>query len=572
MSSATPGFFDPDRYPFQPGVIEAFCDQEIETITMMWATQIGKTALLICMTQLVAGNAPAPMMFAHPSMDSADKLSDQKLLPSLRLSAVLRDQLPPEHLLQKRSIHLPEMVIDFGWSGSPATFGEKSRKVIFCTELDKWSLNISQEADPAELVRERVKAFATYKIVNESTPTLTDQSRIAASIAESDDRHFHVPCPRCGAYKPLEFDCIQWPQGPQGQEIKPSEAVELAYYKCQVCDGRIDSQEKPAMIAAGVWARRGETVEGGLVIGTPENPGRHAGFTLSSLYSMHLTFGRIAEAYLRSRGNERRMQNFVNSWLAKTYTPSRKNANEAQVLAHCGDYPRASCPIEPTHVIAAVDVQKDFLKYIVRAFDANDGATSYLVRYGRINTWDDLERLLQAEYAVLSGGVFRVTHCFIDSGFRTEEVFAFCNKHDAGCFPVKGAAGTTSPWSKAHKVPGGDAQAYRIADAYYKSALLTKILDVELGDPGAWWLYDSVGMAYARELTAEVREEVEDNRGYSTFKWRKLSGRQNDFLDCEKIALAAADMLRIGTGDEQPEPRQPRPVDRRRWASKFRRV
>ena len=60
------GLFDLDLYPHigaPGGPAEAFDDDYIRTIWLMWATRLGKTAFALSLQLFIASQMPAPMIF-----------------------------------------------------------------------------------------------------------------------------------------------------------------------------------------------------------------------------------------------------------------------------------------------------------------------------------------------------------------------------------------------------------------------------------------------------------------------------------------------------------------------------
>src|SRR5438093_538634 len=81
--------------------------------------------------------------------------------------------------------------------------------------------------------------------------------------AQSDQRVYEIPCPRCGAFTELLWSMIEWETG------KP----ETAAFRCPSCQALVPETEKPGMVAAGRWRPLQPSVKG------------HAGFRLNALVS-----------------------------------------------------------------------------------------------------------------------------------------------------------------------------------------------------------------------------------------------------------------------------------------------
>jgi len=202
--AAIPGRWSADLFPYCTGVLDAWCDPYIEQIALEWASQLGKTTLIACLALYVADQDPGPMLLASSVQSSVKELVSLRLYPMLEACDRTRDLLPPKHLQDDYLVSLTTMLIYTGWSGSATRMGEKSIRYVMMTELDKWAIRASLEADPEHLAGERRKAFPNFKILKESTPTIEGLSRIHSAYQASDRRRFHVPCPKCGAYQVLD--------------------------------------------------------------------------------------------------------------------------------------------------------------------------------------------------------------------------------------------------------------------------------------------------------------------------------------------------------------------------------
>ena len=122
------------------------------------------------------------------------------------------------------------------------------KAALLCDEIDAYE--VTPDGDPIALAAARTSKFWNRKIVMCSTPTMEGRSRIAAAFAESDQRHFHVPCPLCGHMQTLVWAGIRW-GNVEGREIAPPIAPEDAHYQCAGCRELIPHHRKLEML---IWA------------------------------------------------------------------------------------------------------------------------------------------------------------------------------------------------------------------------------------------------------------------------------------------------------------------------------
>ena len=57
-------------------------------------------------------------------------------------------------------------------------------------------------------------------------------------------------------------------------------------------------------------------------------------------------------------------------------------------------------------------------------------------------------------------------------------------------------------------------------------------------EPGCWWMCRDITEEYARQMTAEYRDD-------ETRLWKCPEGRKNHYFDCEVMAAVAMDYLQI---------------------------
>jgi phage terminase large subunit GpA-like protein len=552
QSASVQTLYDFRAYPWHVGLWEAILDPSITFITLVWGTQLGKTAFQVAYIAYRTVNDPVPILVACPDERLARTVSVNKIQPVLKASRETKKLLPhSDHLIKDLEIDLRFSRIYFGWSGSASTLGEKSIGIVIKQELDKWTQKASIEGDPSSLAEERTKDFVEFKIIQDSTPTEEGVSRIWTQYELSDQRTLRVPCPTCGTYERLSFDALKMPHDKYGHVAEPDICLERTRYVCPHCTEPITDTEKVIIVGKGLWAREGEHVEkDGTIVaidGQRVRKGSHAGFHLSSLYSAKLTWGRIGEKWAKAnREGVGAIRNFVNGWLAEPFRPKARVTVESEVLAHRGieegvDYAKDTCPLEPIAVLLVADVQDECLYY--QSWGVCLGKRFYMLRHGQLpGDLNSLEPLMSTIFTGPDDTEFRHTHGFIDSGHRTTEVYQFCR--DWNWTATKGYDSAQREQQLSIKTHA-DITLVGIKVLDYKDALTSKIKSTNLEDPGCWMLHRKVDQEFARQMTSERRIIEEDKWGRKKPLWVQKGGRDNHYWDCCVIALAAADALEI---------------------------
>ena len=95
------------------------------------------------------------------------------------------------------------------WSGSASTARGVSAPIVICDEVDAYEY--LKEGHPVDLVWQRAATFGgDKKLLEISTPTVENVSRISDSYADGDMREFYVVCSACKAHWTLDWDFVKW--------------------------------------------------------------------------------------------------------------------------------------------------------------------------------------------------------------------------------------------------------------------------------------------------------------------------------------------------------------------------
>lgn len=582
-TSATPGKYDLDRYPYLRGVLDAADDPAVEQIVMMWATQLGKTTLLQALLASTAILCPVPAMMGSADKDSLIELRD-KFYRMAEESQLLSDKIPEPRLRNDRWIDIGAVRCHLAYSANTQRLSGKSCALVLCTELDRWK-KTTTHGDPAKIIAQRVKAFPRSLIVYESTPS-NDSSRINRLYQLSDRRRFLVPCPKCNHWQELRFfPRVKGPKAgfggigglkdKKGRYRTSDEVRELAHYVCE--NGcRIESPQKPAMVSAGLWVPAGQHVNSrGQLEGEPIRTKRIWGCKLSSLYSETVSFGRIAAEYIDSRDNLDDLQVFHNDWLARIWSNLAKMPKWRDLgMRLKGSYPPGIVPPWAFFLTAGIDVGESYCRWVVRAW--GEGGTSALVDWGTTHKTaaskaSHLEGLKTAilertfplpESATNPFGqrALSVRLAGIDVGWKPHLVHDFVRGMPECAGRLYQVAGKDDLLSgelftmKVVERSARDGKPYEGGQTRWN--LNRHIINADLfarwkqplDEPGSWWLTSaevSHCEQYLRELTNEAPQtEISKKTGRTISRWVVIDQNiGNHFWDAEAYALAMAQMV-----------------------------
>lgn len=551
VTSAEPGRWKTDRTPYLKGVMDAFTDPQVEEITVMAASQVGKTEGMFNMLGYLIDQDPGPTLVVLPRENDAKSVSYNRILPMLNGSPVLRDRMPVNSDdITKLEYRMDRMILFFAGSNSPADLASRPIRYLFLDEIDKYPKFSGREADPIKLATERQKTFWNKKTVKVSTPTTRD-GYVFREFEKSDQRRFFIPCPHCGAYQILVFGQIKWPEEERSAERIKNER--LAWYECEHCKKKIKDYQKAQMLSLGKWVPKGCDIdEKGEVWGDIVES-KHRGFWINSLYSPWLTWSDIACEFIKSKDFIELLMNFVNSWLAEVWEEKIEETTVDKVRSLACEYSQGFVPDDAVVLTAGVDVQKDHFYYVIRAWGYEE--QSWLVRCGSLEYWEDLvEVLFKTDYQKISTGeTLPVYMTCVDSGYRTDEVYQFCRQWHDRAKAIKGQEELTDGrFYRASKIDINSRTGSVIKNGLVLWNLnVTQYKDkisrlVSSKDPMKWHLFDDPSDDYLAQFTAEHKVLVRNrNTGKAKEVWqKKRSSISNHYLDAEVYALAAADIIR----------------------------
>jgi phage terminase large subunit GpA-like protein len=539
-TSAEPGPWRTDRTPYLRAIMDAFNAPEVETVVFQAPTQVGKTECLLNILGYVIDQRPGPTMVVYPTVETAEDISRTRIQPMInshpRLSAKkLRDR----HLFTTTRMQFAGMDLFLSGANSAASLASKPCEYVLLDEVNKYPIQLKDEADPISLAVERTKTFPwSRKIFIVSTPT-TQFGRITTELEDSDMVFdYWVPCPHCGEFQVLKWSQVKWPKVREEDPDRLKIIEEAAHYECEACEGVIEDHHKADMLAAGEW-RQGED-------GTRR---RKIGFRLSSLYSPWVKFGKMAVEFLKSKDFTEKLQNFVNGWLGEPFEIRdwRAKNDTSVIMARSDGRKRGEVPEKTAVIYGVVDVQEGHFFYLLRAL-LEDGSSA-LIDEGSVQTWDALEWIFWGHDYY--GHYVRAVA--LDTGFRTAECYQWAVAHRGKVVAFKGA---THPLKAPHKISRIDTDAGRldlwlIETSYYKQLLLDLIRA-----PDKWWVHSEVTQDYCEQMVSEhLVERVNKRTGVRTLEWVLPSGAANHYWDLEVYWLA---LSRIVGVMKASRPRRPK--------------
>jgi phage terminase large subunit GpA-like protein len=549
------------------GIHAALDDPTIREIVCMKSAQVAWTdgVLLNYLGRRIhLDPAPAIVMFAKEG--AAKEFASEKLVPMIEASPALSEVIPVNRGKRRGDLwhhkSFPGGFLKLVGSNSAASVKSTPAPIVAIEEPDDAATNVAEQGDSITLLKERTKTFARPKIIWGGTPTVKGDSRIETAFAVSDQRRFMVPCGDCGELQDLRWEQVRWADdAPVEHEVYGKARPETARYVCAHCGALWDDQAKNRAVKEGVW------------VATAPFTGV-AGFAINELYSPFpgSALQRLAQKWLEaqhafSQGDDSKLRAFVNSSQGLPYAFGGQQTDETALAAKSLDYAEHTVPAGGLLLTAGIDVQRDRLAIVLRAWGR--GEESWLVWWGELfgqtavpgrGAWEELDVVLERQYAHELGGALRVSAVSIDSGdgVTAEAVYHYVRgKKTARVMAVKGASEQASEreifsaprqvdTTRQHKSAKFGLRVYSVGVGRAKDLILgddsAGRIRLDGFGPGRMHCYAGVRPDYWEQLLAEVKAAHPQRRHKRV--WIRRAGQRNEALDCEVYALHAARSLK----------------------------
>jgi len=528
--------------------MDAFSDPSVETVVVMSSAQIGKTEILNNVIGYFVDYDPSPILVVEPTIEVGKAYSKDRLSSMIRDTPCLTGKVREARSRDSDNTTLHKKFkgghITIAGANSAASLRARPIRVVLCDDVDAFPVSAGSEGDPVNLAEKRTTTFWNRKIGLFSTPTVDGESRIQAGYEQSDKRKYWVPCPHCGKFQLLIWnrdnrDRMRWPKG------EPLKAT----YHCRHCDEGIGDADKAKMIRQGEWRAEGESL--GI-----------AGFWLNELYSPWVSFGRLASRFMEAKDSPGTLQVFINTSLGETWKQVVISKGEEEILKARVDLPPQVVPADVVALTCGIDHQKYGFWFVVRAWSRD--MTSWLIHYGFLPTWADVEKLLyETEYPDENGGKHRIWRVAIDTGggekdeglSMTEETYWWIVRNvgrGVALWGTKGSShpipGKFRPGEELLKTPTGKRLPHwfriiLVDTSQMKDLYHYGIEQAAIGGANAIYLHKETAKDYALQILAEEKRRDKDG----VLEWKQIR-KDNHLLDAEVLALSVAQPQWIGGG------------------------
>jgi phage terminase large subunit GpA-like protein len=513
--------------------MDAWSDSRVTELVIMSSAQVGKTEIINNIIGYHIHLDPAPILLLEPTLEMAESWSKDRFAPMLRDTKVLSGLVKDPRSRDSGNTLLHKSFagghISIVGANSPVGLASRPIRIVLCDEVDRYPSSAGTEGDPVSLARKRTVTFWNKKVLLTSTPTTKGTSRIEAAYLQSDQRHYHVPCPHCNKYQTLKWSQVKW-ESSKDEFDKTQHKPETAHYVCEHNDCIIRDADKAKMLNLGRWVA--DKPFAGI-----------AGFHLNELYSPWVSFAEMAREFLRAKLLPETLKTWVNTSLGEPWEEDGETV-EADVLFQRREDWGQAAPKEVVLVTAGIDVQGDRLEVELKGWGRQEECWSldYRILYGNpaeSHVWDVLDTYLLRPIRSATGILLDIKSACIDSGgHHTQAVYEFCKSRGLrNIFAIKGASLPGKPIvGRASKSNRYGLRLYPIGTDTAKEVIYSRL---RLTEPGPGYCHFPLArdIEYFRQLTAE-KQVTRFGKGAAKREWVKTYTR-NEVLDCTVYALAA---------------------------------
>lgn len=564
--SVLPGKWKNSITPYLAGIMDASFFPSVREITVCAVPQSGKSEFVNNCIGYAIDSAPGPAIMVYPDEKLSDENSEDRIQAMIKASRRLRSYTTGlQDDMSKKRINLQHMPIYFAWARSASTLSNKPCRYAVNDEVDKYpETSGKRETGPIQLTKARLTTYIGQEkhwII--SSPSIESGPIWRAFLAAQVRFDYWVICPFCGSVQLMEFKQIKWAHKTEpdadgkyhSEDPETIEAHSLAWYECPHCNEKWDDYDRDLAVKLGRWQDRETGIE--LFDYLKQYcPGKIA-FHIPSWLSHFVPLAKPAASFLRGLKDLTEFKDFHNKHAALPWKQIIITTTQDRILTARCALPPQTVPENAVALTAGIDRQKYGFWFVVRAW-ARD-YTSWLIHYGYLGIWEEVEELLFAKYYPVQDMDLQIPiwRAAIDTGgtegesglSMTEETYWWLryNATGRGCRvwgskgssrPLAGKISIGKPLDKTPSgkyIPGG-LQIISLDTGKLKDAFHYRLNQATEQLPQAAYLHAETRSDYAAQILAE--EKQLDKRGIE--KWVQIK-TDNHLLDCECLCAACAD-------------------------------
>lgn len=586
-ASAMPGLYRFDVTPYLKEPLDCLgVESPVRQVTLMKGVQIGATVGILenAIGYCIDHVRNAPCMLVSADMELARDRVTGCVVPMLQHSGLAELVRSVDEISSKKTGKTDKR-IEWVGGGFLIPYGAQSAnkmrtwsiRYMLRDEIDGWPLRVGRDGDPIKLTEDRTAAYeSSRKLANVSTPAEDETSQIKKLFLQGDQRYYFVCCVKCGHAQRLRWRRTNPDTGEvTGMVWDMSDGVLVSgsvRYLCSKCAHPHTNADKTKLLTPENGAEWRPTAK-------PQDP-THRSYHLSALYSPvgMQTWEACVRTWLKAwdvENNRPRdfevLQVFYNNVLAETFVTLGEKVRFEQVSGHRrsvyakgqvpNEYAKSHCGSPVYLLTCAVDVQKDNLA--VAVFGWCRDRRALLIDYARFagdteqlddaGSWGKLREWIETRVFEADDGTrYQIALTLVDSGYRTDAVYAFCGEYSSGVLPLKGqnVPSKRSPVKEfsVFNAPNGQRAILVTVDIYkerWQAALRQHWDGLSQQPVGHFNAPVDVTDKELKELTRETKRakiETATNKRVG-WEWHRPSGAKNELWDLLVYNSASLDLI-----------------------------
>ena len=574
--SPIPGAYNPLITPYMRLVMKKLDDPNIRIVVGLKSAQIAWTEVINNYFGRRIANDPCNIIVAFPTRGAGTSFSAEKFKPYIKSTPALYNAIgnPERHPWDR--VSFPGGFIKFVTAGSISNLKSTNAAVVTVEEPDDLKEDVNQQGDALTILKERLKAHPDSKLIFGGTPANEGSSKVTEAYEASCQYRFQTRCHSCGEFHELHFDNLKVDAYGAHKyhktygEFDPS----TARYECPNCGSVWTDKEKNANVLNSI-----NYFEDGWRADFPDVP--EVGFAFNELLSPFAgsTFKALAKKRCTAytdyyRGNDKKLKSWVNNSEGRAYSPPQDDLKLDTLKEKALAYPLGVIPKGGVVLTAGVDIQHNRFHLIIRAYGAKN--CSWLIRreelFGNVldpsdPVWDALRDSLLAQYPIEGYPTIKlgVSAASIDTsdGTTSEIAYQFVNRMNAlglKTMACKGSSERSTTNEEIFKQPTNTLETmknkvkslaetmgvnvYIVGSNRAKDTILRQLK--QIGEYDRLYYPQAINPAYYDQMLSNVK--YQEGR---KFRYKLLSGRRDEDLDCEGLCHHASRALYVHIKLEQ---------------------
>lgn len=542
----------------QRAILNAMGNDSIEKVDFFKSARFGGTKMLVIAGAYNIVHKGRNTCFYQPTKGDSDDFVKGEVEPAIRdcegwgeLLLSGSSEKSSKNTLSYKAFQ--GCNLHFRGGHSPNSFRRLTLDTVILDELDGFQADVGREGNPSTLAWGRIKNSVFKKQIQISTPLITGFSLIEqSSKAAVDILKFHVECPHCGEFNPIEFGGKDTPYGFKWEGRDASTVLNY----CQSCAAGWGNNKLNKACSTGYWlGENGHKTYDGLAWSrvdpdtgdeTPCGAPRHIAFKSWSAYSPFSPWTQIIEEWYDAQGDIKKLQAFTNTTLGETWDIKYSGTMTAEIVDSIIPTDDIS---DVVAITAGIDVQDDRLEVQWLGHDLKNNmyVLDYDIIFGDLNApdawvemakkvlrskWNCGTRVLGVANACIDtqGSHTAIVHKFL-MGNKKSGVFIGINGNPHATYEIADQAGT-------YKDVKGSSY-YSIGVNPLKQKTYSAIRNFDK-DSYAFRIYSGARLPddYADQLTVE-KMEIRRVNGKDKIAFTNKGSKRNECLDTVVYGLAA---------------------------------